>query len=99
MASRPGANAFASRRISPAFCMSAAIADATPGYWTFTATRRPSGSTARCTWPIEAAAAASCSKSSNSSSTGSSHSSSSTARTFFHGIGGAVERSVASLSW
>ncbi len=79
--------------------MSAAIADATPGYWTFTATRRPSGSTARWTCPIEAAAAASSSKSSNSSSTGSSHSSSSTPRTFFHGIGGAVERSVASLSW
>ncbi len=44
-------------RISmPAFCMSARIASATPGYWIFTATARPSHSTARCTCPIEAAA-------------------------------------------
>ena len=87
------------RRISPAFCMSAAIASATPGYWIFTATCRPSGSTARCTWPIEAAAAASCSKCSNSSSQGSSHSSSSTFRTFSHGMWGASVRSDASCSW
>ncbi len=79
--------------------MSAAIAAATPGYCTLTATRRPSGSAARWTCPIEAAAAASWSKSAKSSSTGSSHSSSSTERTFFHGIGGAVERSVASWVW
>ena len=98
-ASRPGANALAIRRISPAFCMSDAIARATPGYCTFTATRRPSGITARCTWPIDAAAAASCSTSSNSSSTGSASSSSITARTFSQGIGGAVERSEASCSW
>ena len=60
MASRPGASALAIRRSIPAFCMSARDRVATPGYWIFTATRRPSGSTARCTWPIEAAAAASC---------------------------------------
>ncbi len=72
---------------------------ATFGYCTFTATLRPSGSTARCTWPIEAAAAASCSNSSNSSSTGSSSSSSSTAFTSFHGIGGAESRSLESFSW
>jgi len=70
-----------------------------PGYWIFTATLRPSGRTALCTCPIDAAAVASCSKSSNSSSTGSSHSSSSTVFTFFHGIGGASERSLASLRW
>ena len=79
--------------------MSAAIASATPGYWILTATRRPSGSTARCTWPIEAAAAASCSNCSNSSSQGSSHSSSSTLRTCFQGIVGACVRSCASCSW
>ena len=32
------------------------IARSTPGYCTLTATSRPSGRTARCTWPIEAAA-------------------------------------------
>ena len=60
---------------------------------------RPSGSTARCTWPIEAAAAASCEMSSNRSSGGSSHSSSSTCRTVSQGIGGASERSFDSFSW
>ena len=79
--------------------MSARIAWATPGYCTFTATSRPSGSAARCTWPIDAAAAASWSKRANSSSTGSSHSSRSTCWTFFHGIGGAEVRSEASCSW
>ena len=87
------------RMIRPAFCMSARIASATPGYCTLTATSRPSGSAARWTWPIDAAAAASLSKRSNSSSTGSSHSSRSTRSTFFQGIGGAELRSVASCSW
>src|SRR5947199_4793 len=32
------------------------MALSTPGYCTFTATTRPSGMTARCTWPIDAAA-------------------------------------------
>ena len=32
---------------------------AMPGYWTLTATARPSRVMARCTWPIEAAANAS----------------------------------------
>ena len=99
MASSPGASAFAIRMISPAFCMSAAIASATPGYWIFTATCRPSQRTARWTWPIEAAAAASWSNSSNSSDTGSSHSSRRTRSTFFQGIGGAEVRSEASCSW
>ena len=85
--------------IIPAFCMSARTAAATPGYWIFTATARPSGSVARCTWPIEAAAAASWSKSSNSSSTCSSHSSSRTPLTFSQGIAGAEVRRSASLSW
>ena len=35
---------------------SARIASSTPGYWTFTATSRPSCSRARCTCPIDAAA-------------------------------------------
>src|SRR5438105_135282 len=32
------------------------MARSTPGYWTLTATARPSGITARCTWPMDAAA-------------------------------------------
>ena len=32
------------------------MASSTPGYWTFTATARPSRVIARCTWPIEAEA-------------------------------------------
>ena len=34
-----------------------------PGYWILTATWRPSCQTARCTWPMEAAAAGSSSNS------------------------------------
>jgi len=34
--------------------MSARTAAATPGYWTLTATSRPSVKAARYTWPIEA---------------------------------------------
>ena len=45
----------------PALRRSASSASATPGYWIFTATSRPSSSVARWTWPIEAAANASCS--------------------------------------
>ena len=52
----------ASRR----FCMSAWMASAIPGYWTFTATCRPSSRTARCTCPIDAAASGSSSNSANS---------------------------------
>ena len=78
---------------------SEASASAISGYWTLTATRCPPGSTARWTWPIEAAAAASCSKSSNSDSSGSSHSDASTRRTRVQLMGGAASRSSASLSW
>jgi len=38
---------FITRRIMPRFCMSARTAWATPGYWTLTATSRPSGTCAR----------------------------------------------------
>ena len=44
---------------------------AMPGYWILTATRRPSCSRARYTWPIDAAANASGSNSANTSSSGS----------------------------
>ena len=42
LTSSPGAIRFISRRIIPRFCMSARTAAATPGYWTLTATSRPS---------------------------------------------------------
>ncbi len=38
---------FTSRRITVRFCMSERTATFTPGYWTFTATSRPSWSLAR----------------------------------------------------
>ena len=55
-------------------------AAATPGYWTLTATSRPSCSRARYTCPIEAAAIGSSSNSANTSFSGSSSSSSITLR-------------------
>ena len=50
--------------------MSARTAAATPGYWTLTATSRPSCSVARYTCPIEAAAIGSSSKDANTSPIG-----------------------------
>ena len=52
------------------FFRSAWIASATPGYWIFTATARPSCSRAAWTWPIEAAARGSQSNSANALSAG-----------------------------
>ena len=46
------------------------IAWATPGYWILTATWRPSCSTARWTWPMDAAAMGSSLKSANTASIG-----------------------------
>ena len=66
----PGASTFATRRSIPRFCTSARTALTMPGYWTLTATRRPSCSRARYTWPIDAAANASVSNSANTSSSG-----------------------------
>src|SRR5436189_112418 len=43
-------------KIVPRLAKSALIASLTPGYCTLTATGVPSCSSARCTWPIEAAA-------------------------------------------
>ncbi len=100
LASRPGATALAKRTIVPALRRSASSASAIPGYWILTATWRPSSSSARCTWPIEAAAKASVSISAKSSDSGSpSYSSSSTLTTFSQGIAGASVRSLASCSW
>ncbi|CAB5045677.1 unannotated protein [freshwater metagenome] len=58
----PGKKPAKSRPNRESCCRSANKAPAAPGYCTFTATSRPSCQTARCTWPIEAAAAGSSSK-------------------------------------
>ena len=52
----PGIQAPASRATRESWVMSDRRAAPAPGYCTLTATSRPSRHTARCTWPIEAAA-------------------------------------------
>src|SRR5215469_7286053 len=60
-----------------------------PGYWIFTATWRPSRQTARCTWPIDAAAVGLSSNSVNLSRQSGPRSSASTRYTVRDGSGGA----------
>ena len=76
---------------------SVSTASATPGYWIFTATARPSAVTARWTWPIDAAAKASSSNSEKTSPSRSPSSCSSSLRTFGNGSGGTSSRSEASV--
>src|SRR5829696_3706767 len=99
LTSSPGAICFISRRIIPRFWMSARTAWATPGYWTLTATSRPSWRRARYTWPIEAAAIGWCSNAANASSSGSSSSDSITLRMSEKRTFGAASRSWPSLRW
>ena len=68
-ASIPGVIRLSRRMIMSRFCMSARTAAATPGYWTLTATSRPSCNVARYTCPIDAAAIGSSSKDANTSAT------------------------------
>ena len=74
--------------------MSAWIASAIPGYWTLTATSRPSRSVARCTWPIEAEAIGCSPKSANVSARLPPRSSSTTLRIALNetGLGLLLER-------
>ena len=74
------------------------MASPTPGYCTFTATGRPSVVTARCTWPIDAAASGSSSHSANSSPMDRPRASSTVARANSDAIGGALAWSSASAS-
>ncbi len=76
---------------------SVSTASATPGYWTLTATRRPSWVTARWTWPIEAAANASRSNSAKWSPSGPPSSSRSSFSMRLKGSGGTSSRSEASV--
>src|SRR5690242_6804134 len=80
------------RRSSVTLRRSAAMVSAMPGYWTLTATARPSSVTARCTWPIEAAAIGRGSQRANARSGGAPSSSSTTAAASCGLIGG-------TLSW
>ena len=73
-------------------------ASSAPGYCTLTATSRPSDQTARCTWPIEAAAAASPSNSENRSRHRSPSWASRTRSTSAAGMGGASDWSLVSAS-
>ncbi len=72
-------------------------ASATPGYWTLTATARPSRVTARWTCPIEAAANASSSNSANTEAGFSPSSSRSSFSSRLNGSGGTSSRSLASV--
>ena len=63
--SRPGISTENSRATRLSWVKSLSRALPAPGYWIFTATRRPSCQTAWCTWPIDAAAAGLSSNSAN----------------------------------
>ena len=76
---------------------SVSTASAIPGYWTLTATARPSAVVARWTWPIEAAANASGSNSANASLSGTPSSSRSSFSIALNGSGGTSSRSAASV--
>ena len=97
LTSRPGAR----RRISgKSICRlrrSVSTASATPGYWTLTATSRPSCVSARWTWPIEAAANASSSKAAKCSDSGPPSSPSIRPRIFLKETGLTSSRRVASV--
>src|SRR5256885_6660202 len=97
--STPGAIALSSLSARRRFCRSAWIASATPGYWTLTATARPSLSVARWTWPIEAAAMGSGSKSANARASGRPRSSSTTPSTAPKETGSALSCRRASRRW
>src|SRR5829696_2340783 len=72
---------------------SVSTASAMPGYWTFTATSRPSRVVARWTWPIEAAATASAEKSAKWSDSRPPRSCSTTRRIAAGSAGGTASRS------
>src|SRR5215208_6291576 len=87
MKSSARTRSFASRAAWPRSWMSLSICRGAFGRWTLTATRLPFGSTARCTWPIEAAASAWWSNSRKRRSIGSPRSSRTTRSTSANGNG------------
>lgn len=54
--SSPSGRMFAIFSVPMRLLISLSMPSATPGYWIFMATDRPSGRVARCTWPMDAAA-------------------------------------------
>ena len=94
----PGISGPNSRATRPSWARSDSSASPAPGYWTFTATLRPSFHTARCTWPIDAAAAGVSSNSANSDRQSSPSRSASTLCTVRAGIGGAASWSLVSAA-
>ena len=88
--SRPGIQPAETRATRETWLRSLTRALPAPGYCTLTATSRPSCQTARCTWPIEAAAAGVSSKDVNWCRQRGPSSSASTLCTTEDGIGGAA---------
>ena len=96
--SRPGSIDANIRAIRLTWLRSPISALPAPGYWILTATSRPSCHTARCTWPIEAAAAGLSSNSANRSRQSAPSCSASTLCTVAAGIGGAASCSLVSVA-
>ena len=98
MRSTPGTQAVIIRASREALARSDIRALSAPGYWIFTATGRPSFQTARCTWPMLAAAAGLSSKDWNLRRHCLPKFSTSTACTFSAGSAGACSCSFVSVA-
>jgi hypothetical protein len=96
--SSPGLSTENSRATRPSCVRSASSARPAPGYWTLTATARPSCQTPRCTWPMLAAAAGLSSNDANAFRHSGSSSSASTRCTCATGNGGAESWSFVSAA-
>ena len=96
--SRPGIQPAATRATRETWLRSLISALPAPGYCTLTATSRPSCHTARCTWPIEAAAAGVSSKDGTGAASGGPARRASTLCTAEDGIGGAESCSRVSVA-
>ena len=94
----PGTQDANTRPSRAALSRSVISAGPAPGYWTFTATSRPSRHVARCTWPIDAAAAGASSKWANRDRQPGPSSSRRTAWTRSAGNGGAASCSLVSVA-
>ena len=96
--SRPGIQPAETRATRDTWFRSLTSAFPAPGYWTLTATSRPSRHTARCTCPIEAAAAGVSSNEVNWRRQRGPSSSASTRWTTAAGMGGAASWSRVSVA-
>ena len=96
--SSPGIQLAATRATRDTWLRSLISAWPAPGYCTLTATSRPSFQTARCTWPIDAAAAGLSSNERNFCLQRGPSSATSTAWTIEAGIGGAASCSLVNVA-